>query len=1019
MALNRTPVTINFSQGLDKKTDPFQVPIGKFLSLNNSVFQKGGLLQKRNGYAALAALPDTTSNFLTTFNNNLTAIGNKFQALSEGTSTWVNKGPINPVSLKTLPLIRSNTNQSQADSVIALNGLVCTVYTDVQTAGTLYRYAIADSVTGQNVVAPTNIPVTSGAIAGAPRVFLLGNYFIIVFTNDISGVNHLQYVAISTANPTSINVAVDISSTYTPSARLSFDGIVTNGRLYLGWNTNAGGGSIKLTSLTTSLALSNTVTFAGHSATIMSLCADTTRAPPVIYAVFYDSGSSTGYVLAVDYALNTVLPPTQVISSGTIFNITSVAANNVCNFFYEVSNAYTYDGSIPTNFINKNTITVTGTVGSPSVMARSVGLASKAFSIDDTTYMLSVQQSTFQPTYFLLNSLGQVVAKLAYENAGGYLPTGLPNITVTDNVIKTPYLIKDLIEAVNKTQGAPNAAGVYSQTGINLASFTIGDFIRCSAEIGSDLHTPGGFLWMYDGYSPVEHLFHLWPEDIEAAWSATGGSMHAQPDGATNTDAYFYQVTYEWSDNQGNVFRSAPSVPLAVTTTGSGTAGSVMLDIPTLRLTYKLSNPVKIVVYRWSVAQQIYYQVTSITAPLMNDVTVDYVTFTDTQPDSAIIGNNIIYTTGGVLENIAAPATDIMTLWQTRLALLDSEDRNLLWISKQVIEGVPVETSDLLTLYVAPTIGSQGSTGPVTALSAMDDKLIVFKENAIYYFTGAGPDNTGANSQIGDPVFITATVGCANQSSIIFMPSGLMFQSDKGIWLLGRDLSTTYIGSPVETLTQSAKVQSAVSVPGTNQVRFTMDSGITLMYDYFYGQWGTFINVPAISSTLYNNLHTYLNQFGQVFQETPGEYLDASNPVLMSFTTGWINTGGIMDFQRAYEMYFLATYLSPHKLQIGIAYDYNPSPLQSTIVTPDNQNVAWGQQQLWGSGGPWGGAGNIEHWRVFFDRQKCKSFQVSVNEVYDASFGQKAGAGLTMSGLNLSVGLKDTRPRVRGSRQTG
>ena len=83
-------------------------------------------------------------------------------------------------------------------------------------------------------------------------------------------------------------------------------------------------------------------------------------------------------------------------------------------------------------------------------------------------------------------------------------------------------------------------------------------------------------------------------------------------------------------------------------------------------------------------------------------------------------------------------------------------------------------------------------------------------------------------------------------------PQGLMFEfaSEAGnqIWTLGRDLSTQYTGAPVEGLTTNATVKSAVNVPGTNQVRFTLDTGITLMYDYYYQQWGTFVNIPAISS---------------------------------------------------------------------------------------------------------------------------------------------------------------------------
>ena len=78
----------------------------------------------------------------------------------------------------------------------------------------------------------------------------------------------------------------------------------------------------------------------------------------------------------------------------------------------------------------------------------------------------------------------------------------------------------------------------------------------------------GGFLSMYDGQFPAEHNFFLFPDtDIAnptdmASWAATGGSIVAQPDGLTNANAYWYQFTYEWTDNQGNAFRSAPSVPV-------------------------------------------------------------------------------------------------------------------------------------------------------------------------------------------------------------------------------------------------------------------------------------------------------------------------------------------------------------------------------------------------------------------------------------------------------------------------
>ena len=252
--------------------------------------------------------------------------------------------------------------------------------------------------------------------------------------------------------------------------------------------------------------------------------------------------------------------------------------------------------------------------------------------------------------------------------------------------------------------------------------------------------------------------------------------------------------------------------------------------------------------------------------------------------------------------------------------------------------------------------------------------------------------------------------------------------SGQGIWLLGRDLSTQYIGAPVEALTQGALVESAVNVPLTTQVRFTLSSGITLMYDYYYGQWGTFNNIPAIYSTVYQNLHTYLDQYGRVFQETPGVYLDNSSPVLMSFTSGWIALAGLQGYERFYEMLLLGNYITPFNLNVQLAYDYNATAIQTTLVTPSNFAQPWGGDTIWGGAPSWGGTyttggieaiGTVFEARVFPRIQKCESFQVTVSEVFDASKGQAAGGGLTLSGMTLMTGILKGSRNSRASRNFG
>lgn len=1159
----KQPVNINFSKGLNTKTDPWQVPVGEFLSLENSIFTKGGQLRKRNGYGSLPSLPTGNYNYLTTVNGNLTAIGEDIAAYNSNSKTWGTKGSIQPLTLDTLALIRNSVNQAQCDAAVAPNGLVCTVYTETNAGASVYKYAIADSVTGQNIISPTLIPVTSGVVTGSPRVFVLGSYFIIVFTNVITATSHLQYIAVSTMNPAVVTTNQNIAAAYISATTVSWDGLVFNNNLYIAYNQTAGGQAVKVTYLSIPAAAGGStpvspITFTGYKATMMSLCVDSTGNSPVIYVSFYDLSSFTGFTAAIDVRLNLLMNPVRVIPSGTILNITSAAMDGTCYVYYEVSNAYTYDALVATNLIKmvsvrllgntfnsifstaagtitassatglvsgmylvdnstaaniaaNTTFTVSGTTLTLSIntagnsasspgdkmttatltaavtVIRSVGLASKAFIAEGAIYFLTAYSSALQASYFLvagtsLSSSPKPIGKLAWENGGGYLTLGLPSVTVTGSVAYIAYLFKDLIEpiaVINNTQQTIGG-GIYAQTGINLSRFDFSLRGVTSVEAAKGLQIGGGFGWLYDGYLPVEQNFLLYPDNIEVTGTGTAGNM--------NTQQYYYQVVYEWSDNQGNIQRSAASVPTSYTiiaasgtftgerTSGSAVLGnvssftglqvgqplsgtgipagayilstntlastitmsanatsgsattttltpssvaSVIVSVPTIRLTYKIANPVKIVIYRWSVAQQVYYQVTSISSATLNDTTVDAVSFTDTHSDASIIGNSIIYTTGGVVEDVSPPASNVMSLFDTRVWLVDAEDKNLLWYSKSLVEATPVEWSDLLTFYIAPNAGTVSTTGPITALAPMDDKLIIFKENAMYYINGQGPDNTGnPNPAYNGPIFITATVGCQDPHSIVLVDDGLMFQSNKGIWILPRGVSApVYIGAAVERFNSSV-VESAVSVPTTNEIRQTLSTGQTLLFDYFYNQWGTFTGVPAVSSCIFQNYHSFINEFGQSFQETPGAYLDGANPVLMAFKTGWINLAAIQGFERFYYFYLIGQYYSPHKLQVQIAYNYNESATHSVLISPSNFSAStpspFGEQPA-----PFGSPINLEQWKIDTRIQKCQSFQLTVQEIFDPTFGTIAGAGLTLSGINMMVSVKrGTRP-IRASQSTG
>jgi len=997
MPLNKQTLNIPFALGLDTKSDPWQLSPGNFLVLENTVFVKGKSLQKRNGFDTLVNLPEgSEATTLTTYKSNLTAIGNSLFALSDASDQWISKGRIQPISLSVQSTVRTPYSVTAVDSAISSNNLCCTVFLDGDGS---YKYQISDYGTGETLVNATAIAPNANQV----RVFFLGNYFVITFLRPTA--NRLSYIAIPCTGITSVVGPVDLSAQVF-SATTGYDGYVVNNTLYVAWNGSDVGGAIRITRLTSLLTQLNTLVISGYTATRMSVTAYMPGSGlPTIWVTAYNG--TDAYSWSIDNALTTASAARHTITTTTSTTLTSVADATGLTLFYQVTNTYSYSAD-RTDYIKKVTCSVSGTVGTPSIIHRDAGLASKAFYVNDVVYMLLAHNGTNQPTYFLVDSTGAMLSMLAYSNGAGYMTTQvLPSANVAGNVIQIGYLYKTLVIPVNKSQGVAAPNNVYAQIGCNLVTFNLSSSNLQNVEIGQSLNISGGLLWMYDGVKPVEQGFSMWPDEILATPSVGVGSLAAQQ--------YYYQVTYEWTDGQGLIHRSAPSIPVSVNLAAPN--NTVTLNIPTLRFTLK-GNNVRIVIYRWSQNQQTYYQITSITMPLLNDTSVDSVTYTDTYADSAILGNTILYTTGGVVENIVPPGTSVMTLFNNRLFLLSDEDPNNIWYSKQVLEQTPVEMSDLFTIYVAPTSSSQGSSGIITALATMDDKLIIFKSNSIYYLTGNGPDITGANNDFSEPVFITSTAGCINPHSIVYTPEGLFFQSNKGIWRLGRNLSTDYIGAPVEQF-NNKPISSGTAIPNTNEVRLSTEVGVSM--------------------AIYKGLQTVLNANGEVLQETPGKYLDTaklgqmllydyyyqqwgtfnivSGPTTFSLTTAWFNLAGVQGFERSYWMTLLGQYVSPHKLNISIAYDYNPSPSQNVLLTSSNHSENFGNDPYYGTSSPFGGPGNVEQWRIFLNKQKCQSFQVTITEIFDPQYGTEPGFGIQLTGLNLIIGAKSTYPRLSADQQ--
>jgi len=405
---------------------------------------------------------------------------------------------------------------------------------------------------------------------------------------------------------------------------------------------------------------------------------------------------------------------------------------------------------------------------------------------------------------------------------------------------------------------------------------------------------------------------------------------------------------------------------------------STQIKIPTLRITSKPSDiPVSIALYRTLSNETLFYRVSKFDNPLLNNKSVDYVFFNDATPDDQLIGNEQLYTTGGVLDNGPAPASNLMVQYKNRLIAVSSEDPFTWYFSKPVGTNIPVQFSPFFYKKI-PELG-----GPITALGVMDDKLIFFKRSSIFIVVGTGPNNLGLQDDFNDAELVTTDTGCLEPKSVVRTPLGLMYKSGKGIYLLNRGLNVQYVGASVEAY-NTATVTSSELIENVNQVRFTLNTGVTLVYDYYFEQWSVFTNQNAIDSTIYDSKFTYLRPDGKIYKETPNVWTDGGLPIYMKLRTSWLSFNGLQGLERIYNAMVLGDYKSPHTLTMSVLHDFNSTVTQTTAI-------------------PVASSPGVYQFKVYLNRQKTDALQFLLQETQS---GPSYGEGLDISSIGLEVGVK-------------
>lgn len=994
MPLAKQNVVIPFAGGIQTKQNEYLVEPPNLLELENGVFRKQGEISKRFGFTSLGTNIQGGGNIsdgakLSLFNDDLTLLTqtNLF-SYSETQKTWFDRGSFASVVVSRKSTVRTRDSQTVPSTAI-LNNVGVTAYEDTRNGGSL-RYTVVDEVSGTILVPDQELSATGTN----PQVVAFGGIYITILYLD-SGFLKARTISTQTLEE------LDNASVEPVGATAALDAVVYDqNSILVGYNNAGDNASVLLLErseaegVTEIAGTTNTLSdgVGGYTSSVISVFTDVTRS--VLYVMTLDGSNNVR--LQGMFSNLAALPPAAAENvivetpANTVVNMTGIAreSDGAIRLFYEVS-----DADAENHIIRAATATYTPTtapvVSAPATFKRSVGLASHAFEENNTVYVLSAHESPLQATYFALEYVSTtespIAAKILTSISGGH--TAKPSLP-RFNTDASGRLATSLLEITILTTEDGTVA---DNTGVVQITLDFDNPSFVANQLGENLIIAGGFITAYDGSKVVEQGFHLFPEGASMSVNAGSGSLSAGD--------YSYRVIYEWADGRGQIHRSAPGIVFeAANDTTITVAANDQVDVvvPTLRLSAK--SDIKISLYRTVVNGTLFYKVASVS----NDPTQNTITITDGLADSSANSQEILYTTGDVVENIAPPSASIVQRHQNRIFLAGLEEENEIRYSQESVKGEGLGFSDFFRIRVNP------SGGPITALGTLDDKLIIFKEDSIFSLVGQGPTLAGANNDFQQPEQISSDVGCVNPSSIVVMPQGLMFASDKGIKLLSRSLEIIDIGAPVEAFEKNT-ITSGILNPDDDEVRFTTEEGEALVYNYAFNLWSVFTNYEALSAEIWQNQYVHLDTSSEVHAEVVGSYDDNGRDIKLRLRSPWLNFGGLQGYKRVYKMLFLGKRLSEHAFKLNIRYDYNDlirevvyfnttTALNTDTIPTDDQWVGVTSQSFVGNEKT-----DTYQFEVLPRIQKCESIQL---EVEDIPLDTQAGAGYTLTGITSVVGVK-------------
>lgn len=499
--------------------------------------------------------------------------------------------------------------------------------------------------------------------------------------------------------------------------------------------------------------------------------------------------------------------------------------------------------------------------------------------------------------------------------------------------------------------------------------------------------------------------------------------------GFLSNGTYQILAIYRYQDAEGNVFHSNLSNIIGsgyeLTLTGGSAVQRIRFNLYTPIVSTK--DNVEVIIYVKKGSDQFSRNQSFFITPGQNpsqDASYEiYIKAYNAAPATSTIPDLYLYATstfaaGG--DYPTSPLTDSVAaaIYEDRVFTISRDDQNSIAYSQQRIQGYGLEfTKDIFYIDVYDKRGVYEDK--LSALIAMDGRLFIFKERSILYIVGSGPSRANTQNDLSSPQLVTTDVGCIASKSLVLVPDGIMFMSDKGVYLLNRKLQVEYIGAPVERF-NSNTITSAVLLEKVNEVRFTTLEGELLVYNYYSKLWSWFTDLPSAGACIWKGAYTVLLTDGRVFTEslTHKKIIDGTTEteIVQTISTPWLRLDGEQGWEKVYECLILGTYKSPHQLKASVYYDYELyaseeytiDPLDASdynvTVKPTNNEIESGVK-----------TNGVYQFRIDMIRKNCQAFRIVIQDIPD-DIENNTGECFALSNITITAGVKKGPAKIPASK---